>query len=125
MNKDRIEGSFEQAKGKAKEIAGKASGDSKLETEGKARFPADSTLRSAVGTPVRTNTIIRCGTTRPGNTIALFMTSRRSSKVTRRARSEGWSAPAGNAHAASVSRCRAPKTIAGPTALSPISAILK
>jgi uncharacterized protein YjbJ (UPF0337 family) len=37
MNKDRIEGSFEQAKGKAKEIAGKATGDSKLEAEGKAQ----------------------------------------------------------------------------------------
>lgn len=37
MNKDRIEGSFEQAKGKAKEVAGKVTGDSKLETEGKAQ----------------------------------------------------------------------------------------
>jgi uncharacterized protein YjbJ (UPF0337 family) len=36
MNKDRIEGSLEQAKGKVKEVAGKATGDSKLETEGKA-----------------------------------------------------------------------------------------
>jgi uncharacterized protein YjbJ (UPF0337 family) len=36
MNKDRIEGSIEQAKGKVKEVAGKATGDSKLETEGKA-----------------------------------------------------------------------------------------
>ena len=36
MNKDRIEGSAEQAKGKVKEVAGKATGDSKLETEGKA-----------------------------------------------------------------------------------------
>ena len=35
MDKDRIEGSFEQAKGKVKEVAGKASGDSKLEAEGK------------------------------------------------------------------------------------------
>jgi uncharacterized protein YjbJ (UPF0337 family) len=35
MNKDRIEGSAEQAKGKIKEVAGKATGDSKLETEGK------------------------------------------------------------------------------------------
>jgi uncharacterized protein YjbJ (UPF0337 family) len=40
MNKDRIEGSFEQAKGKAKEVAGKATGDSKLETEGKAQRAA-------------------------------------------------------------------------------------
>jgi uncharacterized protein YjbJ (UPF0337 family) len=36
MNKDRIEGSFDQAKGKVKEVAGKATGDTKLETEGKA-----------------------------------------------------------------------------------------
>lgn len=35
MNKDRVEGSFEQAKGKVKEVAGKAAGDSKLEAEGK------------------------------------------------------------------------------------------
>ena len=36
MNKERIEGSAEQAKGKLKEVAGKVTGDSKLETEGKA-----------------------------------------------------------------------------------------
>jgi uncharacterized protein YjbJ (UPF0337 family) len=36
MNKDRIEGSMDQAKGKVKEVAGKVTGDSKLETEGKA-----------------------------------------------------------------------------------------
>jgi uncharacterized protein YjbJ (UPF0337 family) len=36
MNKDRIEGSAQQAKGKVKEVAGKVIGDSKLETEGKA-----------------------------------------------------------------------------------------
>ena len=35
MNKDRIQGSVEQAKGKVKEVAGKATGDAKLETEGK------------------------------------------------------------------------------------------
>jgi uncharacterized protein YjbJ (UPF0337 family) len=35
MNKDRVEGSLEQAKGKLKEVAGKATGDSKLEAEGK------------------------------------------------------------------------------------------
>ncbi|HTT47289.1 MAG TPA: CsbD family protein [Pseudolabrys sp.] len=35
MNKDRIEGSAQQAKGKVKEVAGKVTGDSKLETEGK------------------------------------------------------------------------------------------
>lgn len=35
MNKDRIEGSADQAKGKIKEVAGKVTGDTKLETEGK------------------------------------------------------------------------------------------
>ena len=37
MNKDRIRGSVEQAKGKIKEVAGKATGDIKLENEGKAQ----------------------------------------------------------------------------------------
>ena len=37
MNKDRIEGSADQAKGKVKEIAGKVTGDAKLESEGKAQ----------------------------------------------------------------------------------------
>jgi uncharacterized protein YjbJ (UPF0337 family) len=36
MDKDRIEGSTEQAIGKVKEVVGKVTGDSKLETEGKA-----------------------------------------------------------------------------------------
>ena len=36
MDKDRVKGSVEQAKGKVKEVAGRAVGDSKLETEGKA-----------------------------------------------------------------------------------------
>lgn len=36
MDKDRIEGSAEQAKGKIKELAGKITGDSKTEAEGKA-----------------------------------------------------------------------------------------
>jgi uncharacterized protein YjbJ (UPF0337 family) len=35
MNKDRIQGSAEQAKGKIKETAGKLMGDKKLESEGK------------------------------------------------------------------------------------------
>ena len=35
VDKDRIEGSAEQAKGKVKEVAGKVVGDSKLESEGK------------------------------------------------------------------------------------------
>ena len=36
MDKDRIEGAVEQAKGKVTEVAGKVTGDSKLEGEGKA-----------------------------------------------------------------------------------------
>jgi len=35
MDKDRIEGSVEQAKGKVKEFAGKVTGDKKTEAEGK------------------------------------------------------------------------------------------
>jgi uncharacterized protein YjbJ (UPF0337 family) len=35
IDRDRIKGSAEQAKGKIKETAGKVTGDSKLETEGK------------------------------------------------------------------------------------------
>jgi len=36
MDKDRIKGSAEQAKGKFKETAGKVTGDAKTEAEGKA-----------------------------------------------------------------------------------------
>ncbi len=36
MDKDRVEGAAHQAKGKVKEIAGKLTGDAKLETEGAA-----------------------------------------------------------------------------------------
>ncbi len=36
MNRDRIEGMMDQAKGSVKEAAGKVSGDAKLEAEGKA-----------------------------------------------------------------------------------------
>jgi uncharacterized protein YjbJ (UPF0337 family) len=35
VDKDRIRGSAEQAKGKVKEVVGKVTGDSKLESEGK------------------------------------------------------------------------------------------
>lgn len=48
MDKDRIKGSAEQAKGKVKEVAGKALGDSKLETEGKADQVAGK-VQNAVG----------------------------------------------------------------------------
>ena len=36
MDKDRIKGSAEQAKGKVKEVAGKLTGDAKLKGEGNA-----------------------------------------------------------------------------------------
>jgi uncharacterized protein YjbJ (UPF0337 family) len=48
MNKDRVEGSFEQAKGKAKEVAGKVTGDSKLQGEGKAQQVAGK-VQNTVG----------------------------------------------------------------------------
>jgi uncharacterized protein YjbJ (UPF0337 family) len=48
MNKDRIEGSVEQAKGGVKEVAGKLTGDSKLETEGKVQQVAGK-VQNAVG----------------------------------------------------------------------------
>ena len=35
MDKDRVEGIAEQAKGKVKEVAGKMTGDTKTEAEGK------------------------------------------------------------------------------------------
>jgi uncharacterized protein YjbJ (UPF0337 family) len=36
VDKDRVEGSLEQAKGKVKEVAGKVTGDSKTQAEGQA-----------------------------------------------------------------------------------------
>ena len=48
MDKDRIEGAAEQAKGKIKEIAGKISGDAKLEGEGKADQVAGK-IRNSIG----------------------------------------------------------------------------
>jgi len=48
MDKDRVEGSWEQAKGKVKEVAGKATGDAKLEGEGKAQKTAGK-IQNAVG----------------------------------------------------------------------------
>lgn len=48
MNKDRVEGSFEQAKGKVKEVAGKVTGDAKLESEGKAQQVAGK-VQNTVG----------------------------------------------------------------------------
>jgi len=48
MDKDRIQGSFEQAKGKAKEVTGKVTGDAKLETEGKSQQVAGK-IQNTVG----------------------------------------------------------------------------
>jgi uncharacterized protein YjbJ (UPF0337 family) len=48
MNKDRIKGSAEQAKGKIKETAGKAMGDEKLVREGKGD-QIKGKMRNAVG----------------------------------------------------------------------------
>jgi len=48
MDKDRVEGSAHQAKGKVKEVAGKVFGDAKLEGEGKAEKTAGK-VQNAVG----------------------------------------------------------------------------
>ncbi len=48
MDKDRIKGSAQQAKGVIKEIAGKLTGDAKLEGEGKAD-KATGRLQNAIG----------------------------------------------------------------------------
>jgi uncharacterized protein YjbJ (UPF0337 family) len=48
MDKDRIKGSAEQAKGAVKTAAGKILGDSKLEGEGKAQ-QAKGKVQNAVG----------------------------------------------------------------------------
>jgi uncharacterized protein YjbJ (UPF0337 family) len=48
MDKDRIKGSAQQAKGTIKEVAGKVIGDTKLEAEGKADRLAGK-VQNAVG----------------------------------------------------------------------------
>jgi len=48
MDKDRIQGAANQAKGAVKEAAGKATGDTKLQTEG-ALDKAKGHVESAVG----------------------------------------------------------------------------
>ena len=48
MDKDRIKGSAEQAKGAVKEVAGKILGDKKLETEGKTHKAAGK-VQNAIG----------------------------------------------------------------------------
>jgi uncharacterized protein YjbJ (UPF0337 family) len=48
MDKDRIKGSAQQAKGALKEVVGKVTGDAKLEAEGKADTVAGK-VQNAVG----------------------------------------------------------------------------
>ena len=48
MDKDRIEGMGHEAKGKVKEVAGKAIGDKKTEAEGKVEHAAGK-VQNAVG----------------------------------------------------------------------------
>jgi uncharacterized protein YjbJ (UPF0337 family) len=48
MDKDRVEGTGHQVKGKVKEVAGKATGDSKLESEGFAE-KVGGKIQNAVG----------------------------------------------------------------------------
>jgi len=48
MDKDRVEGSAHQAKGAVKEVAGKVTGDAKLQSEGKAEKTAGK-VQNAVG----------------------------------------------------------------------------
>jgi uncharacterized protein YjbJ (UPF0337 family) len=48
IDKDRVEGSAQQAKGKVKEWTGKAVGDKKLETEGQVD-QAEGKVQNAVG----------------------------------------------------------------------------
>ena len=48
MDKDRIKGSAEQAKGKVKEVVGKVTGNSKTEAEGKAD-QVKGKIRNTVG----------------------------------------------------------------------------
>ncbi len=48
MDKDRIKGSAQQAKGAVKEVAGKITGDAKLEAEGKGENVARK-VQNAVG----------------------------------------------------------------------------
>ena len=48
MDRDRIEGAADKAKGNIKEAAGKLTGDAKLQAEGKAD-KASGTVKNAVG----------------------------------------------------------------------------
>jgi uncharacterized protein YjbJ (UPF0337 family) len=48
MDKDRIQGSAQQVKGRIKEVVGKITGDAKLETEGKSDKAAGK-IQNAIG----------------------------------------------------------------------------
>ena len=48
MDKDRVEGAVEKAKGAVKSVVGKVTGDSKTEAEGKTQ-KAGGTIQNAVG----------------------------------------------------------------------------
>ena len=48
MDKDRIKGAVQQAKGAGKQVAGKALGDEKWKTEGKLE-KAEGKIRNAIG----------------------------------------------------------------------------
>lgn len=48
MDKDRVKGSAQQAKGAVKEVAGKVTGDAKLQSEGKTDKVAGK-IRNAIG----------------------------------------------------------------------------
>ena len=48
MDKDRVEGAVEKAKGTVKDVVGKVTGDTKLQAEGKAQ-KAGGTVQNAVG----------------------------------------------------------------------------
>jgi uncharacterized protein YjbJ (UPF0337 family) len=48
MDKDRVEGSWKQAKGTVKDAAGKVTGDAKLEAEGKAD-KVEGKVQNAIG----------------------------------------------------------------------------
>ena len=48
MDKDRIKGSAQQAKGAVKEVAGKITGDAKLEAEGKSD-KVEGKVQNAIG----------------------------------------------------------------------------
>ena len=53
MDKDRIKGSAQQTKGKVKEVAGKLTGDAKLESEGKADRQLAKFATSSVASRIR------------------------------------------------------------------------